>query len=319
MTEAIRPPWETLQSRLGLGVGLDLPWGTSIGFENTKCGGHPTSNVNRFLRRYDDVFNFAFVAFQPKNRGQLRAEAYFPAYKQFFDVAAQGKVRALHQTTLNLGSLEVYDRREIADFTNQLAADLDLRWVVEDIGIWSVSGKVMPYPLPPVLTELGLIRTIENVKDAMEKLTIPLCVEFPGFTDGSNFFIGNMHAYEFFSRLVEATGVSVTLDAGHLISYQWLRGHRGEALFEDLEALPLENCFEIHLSGCSIVNGKFRDAHHGIILNEQIDLLVQLLDKCPNLKAVTYEDPRFDQDGELIPKSVRNFRRLADIVAEWAG
>jgi uncharacterized protein len=176
----------------------------------------------------------------------------------------------------------------------------------------------MPYPLPPLLTEAGLAACISNVMDAKASLDLPLSLEFPGFTEGTNFFVGRMHAFEFFSRLADGSGSAVTLDVGHLLSYQWLKGRTGDRMFEDINLLPLERCFELHLSGCSIVGGKFRDAHHGVLLDEQIALLEHLLARCPHARAVTYEDPQFDDDGRLIPKSVRNFKRLADITAEWA-
>jgi len=119
-----------------------------------------------------------------------------------------------------------------------------------------------------------------------------------------------MHAYDFFRRVVEETGSPATLDVGHLLSYQWLRGRRGEDLFAELERLPLDRCFEIHLSGCAVVDGRFFDAHHGVLLEEQVQLLQRLAPRCPHLRAITYEDPRFDEEGALTPESVAGFERL---------
>ena len=110
----------------------------------------------------------------------------------------------------------------------------------------------------------------------------------------------------------------VTLDVGHLLSYQWLRGRRGEALYGELERLPLAHCVEIHLSGASISRGFFQDFHHGILMDEQLQLLGRLLAACPNLRVVTYEDPRFDESGALLPRTRAGYQRLRRIVAEWA-
>lgn len=311
-------PWISVPERLGLGVGLDLPWGVRTGFRHLPDGDRVTAKVRRFFERYRERFAYGFVAFQPRSRDRLAAEDYFAAYDDFFDALGPDRARALHQTTLNLGATEPYDRTAIAAFTNALIDRYGLEWVVEDVGIWSLDGKAMPYPLPPILTEAGLARCIDNVRDAASRLAAPLSIEFPGFTEGTNFFIGRMHAFEFFSRLAAEADVVVTLDVGHLLSYQWLRGRTGRRAHEDLDLLPLDRCFELHLSGCSIVGGKFRDAHHGVLLDEQIALLEVLLARCARLRAVTYEDPQFDDEGVLIPKSVRNFERLADLVADWA-
>ena len=113
------------------------------------------------------------------------------------------------------------------------------------------------------------------------------------------------------------TGSPVTIDIGHVLSYQWLRGRSGERKFEELDRLPLDRCFEFHLSGCQISGRKFRDLHHGVLLDEQIELFEHLLPLCPNLRAVTYEDPKYDSDGVLLPKAVRNFERLRRATACW--
>ncbi len=115
--------------------------------------------------------------------------------------------------------------------------------------------------------------------------------------------------------MIEDGDADATLDVGHLLGWQWSRGVRGEALYAALERLPLARCVEIHLSGCSIVGDRLVDAHHGILLDEQLTLLERLLPRCPALEVVTYEDPRFDDEGALIPKSVANYERLKAMVA----
>ena len=81
--------------------------------------------------------------------------------------------------------------------------------------------------------------------------------------------------------------------------------------------LPLANAFEIHLSGCSVVGDRFVDAHHGVLLDAQLELLRRLLPRCPNLRLVTYEDPRFTDAGELIPAARPGVSALFDATAGW--
>ena len=304
--------------RRSFGVGLDLPWGDPIGFvRDPGDGDRVTDRIRRFFANHGHRFSHVFLAFQPKDRNLLDATRYFPAYDSYFGAEGAPALRGLHQTMLNMGSIDPYPRERIANFCNAVVERYGIRWIVEDVGIWSMRGKVMPYPLPPVLTERGLACCIANVASWQAQLAAPLVLEFPGFTEGTNVFVGDMDAFEFFASLVEQTGAAATIDIGHVLSYQWLRGRTGARMLEGVERLPLRSCFEFHLSGCSISGGKFRDLHHGVLLDEQITLLEYLLPRCPRLQAITYEDPKFDADGQMIAKAKPNFARLATIAADW--
>lgn len=309
------------RARLGLGVGIDMPWSMDgQGFRFAPSNGDTLSGDLRcFFDRYRTVFDYAFVAFQPKARNVLRAADYFEAYDSFF-ASAEGHIprtRAFHQTILNLGSLEPYDPEPIIEFTNELIARYHFSWVLEDLGIWSIRGKPLPYPLPPFLTAEGLRASIRNVDRYQRGLVAPLYVEFPGFTEGISFTIGRMDAFDYFAQLAAETGCRVTIDIGHIMSYQWLQGRTQRIHYDEFQRLPLNQCFELHLSGCQVIAGKFRDLHNGVLLDEQIDVLEYLLPHCPNLKGVTYEDPKFTRDGELVARSRLNFERLAKIVNLW--
>jgi uncharacterized protein (UPF0276 family) len=272
----------------------------------------------RFLSSHAGTFHYLFTSFQPRSRNRIDPRDYFDAYDDLFARIPAFPVRAFHQTTFNLGALESYDRGGIIDFTNALIDRYHFAWVNEDLGLWSIHGRPLPYPLPPYLTLEGLKAAIRNTAEVQEKLWAPLFVEFPGFSDGTSFFIGKMHAYDFFREVVEETRSPATLDVGHLLSYQWLLGKRGEALFGDLERLPLDHCFEIHLSGCEIVGDSFMDYHHGVLLDEQLELLLRLLPHCPHLSAITYEDPKLDGEGRLVDETVSSFDRLRNAVDLWA-
>ena len=299
-------------------MGLDLPWGGSIGFGFEKEGGdRVTSNVVDFLAHHEDDFNYWFISWQPRGRNRLEADEYFPVYDDLFARAPAFPVRGLHQTSFNLGALEDYDRSTIVDFTNALIDRYGFKWVNEDLGLWSIHGRSLPYPLPPYLTDAGLDAAIRNCSEVQQALAAPLLVEFPGFSAGTSIVIGSMNAYDFFREVVEQSGSPATLDIGHLLSYQWLRGLRGEDLYSDLEKLPTDSCFEIHLSGCETSGDLFLDYHHGILMDEQLLLLDRLLPLCPNLKAITYEDPKFDSLGTIVPRSVAGFHALREMVAAW--
>ena len=305
--------------RLGLGFGLDLPYGDASGFTWDPERGHDrvSERVVRFLQAHGEARSL-FFSFQLCSRAALSYAAYAPAWDDLFARVPPVPVRALHQTLFNLGALEPYDRAPAVDLTNALAFRHRLAWVNEDLGLWSLHGRPLPYPLPPYLTDRGLARAVANVAWVQERLAVPLLVEFPGFSEGTNLILGDLDAYDFFRRLAEDTGSPVTLDVGHLLSYRWLCGRRGEALYDELDRLPLDHCAEIHLSGAAISRGFFQDFHHGVLMDEQLELLARLLPRCPHLRVVTYEDPRFDADGALLPRTVPGYRRLRGIVDAWS-
>jgi uncharacterized protein (UPF0276 family) len=300
--------------RRGLGVGLDLPWDAATGFGADALA----APVRSFLQASAASWSHAFFSWQPRDRATPVLSDYAPAWDDLAAALPSDLPWALHHTALNLAALGSYRRAELFDFTNALCERYDLRWINEDVGFWSLAGRPLPYPLPPVLDGEGLRATIANVRECQAALSVPLVLEFPGFSRGVSLVIGRLHAYDFFRALAEETASPVTLDVGHLLSWQWWRGRRGADLFDELERLPLANCFELHLSGCEIVGGRFVDAHHGKLLDDQFLLLETLLRLCPNLRAVTFEDPRFDDAGTLLMTNRPSWRRLVETVGSWA-
>ncbi|MCW2504359.1 MAG: hypothetical protein JWO79_2643 [Actinomycetia bacterium] len=303
-------------TRLGLGVGMDLPWGAPIGFDPKR--GRVTDRVEKFLKRRVRDYGYLFFAFQPRGASALAVENYVPAYEHLRDLLPPGLPWAFHHTMLNLGTVQEYDRASVYEFTNSLIERFGFRWVVEDIGIWSMGGLSLPYPQPPYFVREALDVVVDNVSEARRTLTAPLHIEFPGVTDKVTAVVGDMDAYDYFTELAERADAWVTLDVGHLIGWRWLKGKQGAELFTDLDRLPLERCRELHLSGCGIVRGKFLDLHHGVLMDEQLDLCELLLERCPNLLGVTYEDPRYDASGRMVDKSVPNYEKLQRLVGRWA-
>lgn len=131
------------------------------------------------------------------------------------------------------------------------------------------------------------------------------------------FWLGDLDPLCFFRTVVEETGSPCTIDVAHLLGIAGLESCR-ERQEHVIAQLPLDACIDIHLSGAHIVNGALVDAHHGVLLNEQLDMLEALLPRCPNLGVITYEDPRFLDDGSLVHKASRNVERLRSIAAAWS-
>lgn len=298
--------------RLGLGVGVDLPWGSPHGFVATPRGDRVAEPIARFVG--GGRFSHWFVSWQPRDRNRLDIDDYAPAFDDLFARVPEPAVRALHHTALNLATTRPYRRRELIDFTNALIERYGFAWVNEDLGMWSLGGRALPYPLPPLYTDDGVAACIRNVAEVQAELAAPLSVELPGVSEGTSVVVGGWHPFDHFREVIEATDSPCTLDTGHLLSWQWLRGRRGDDLYAELDRLPLASCVEIHLAGAAIRGGRFVDTHDGLLLDEQIELLARLVRSCPALRAVTYEDPRPDDHGRIDPRAAAALERVRQLV-----
>jgi uncharacterized protein (UPF0276 family) len=301
---------------------MDLPWGGEQGFVRDP-GGHDrvADRIHRFLAEPPSegaTWSHVFFSVQPRDRAVPSLARYRAGWDDAVRAIPDGATRALHTTALDLGAARPKSREALFELVNALVARHDFRWVNEDLGLWSLGGQPLPYPLPPYLTDAGLAASIANVRECQQALAVPLLVEFPGFAAGVSLPIGGWDAYDYFRVLAEESECPVTLDVGHLLSWRWLIGHRGEALYDDLERLPLAHCYELHLSGCDVRDDVFYDAHHGVLLEAQHALLDRLLVLCPNARAVTYEDPVIGEDGALTPACRPSLARLAAQVRPWA-
>ncbi|MDD9971949.1 MAG: DUF692 family protein [Myxococcales bacterium] len=305
-----------------LGAGLDLPWGPRGFVRDPNGRDHVANHVQAFVAgppAHGRPWSHLFFSLQPRDRSLPDVAQYRDAWDHLMECLPEGAARALHTTALNLGAPHPKNRTRLLSLVNAMVDRYGLRWINEDLGLWTLGGKPLPYPLPPYLTESGLQAAIDNTRLCQRELSVPLLVEFPGFAKGVSLPLGDLDAYDFFRRLIEETDAPCTLDVGHLMSWRFLRGHRGEALLAELERLPLWHCFEIHLSGCLIDNDAFFDLHHGVLLPEQLEFLQRLLPLCPNVRAVTFEDPALRDDGTLEPRCAESLAALAEIVPEPSG
>jgi hypothetical protein len=55
-----------------------------------------------------------------------------------------------------------------------------------------------------------------------------------------------------------------------------------------------------------------------VLLDEQLELLRRLIPRCPSLAGVTYEDPKFDAEGVLLPETRASWDSLREVVRTWA-
>ena len=314
---------KTSSKQKKIGLGMDLSWQSQEGFIWEDESFKPSPTLKKFLIGNEKQFDHFFFSLQPMSFDLLDSpqilSEYFKAYDSLLETIPHLRDSlSLHHTFLNLATDEDdYPREKIVEFTNKIIKRYNIKWVNEDLGLWMIKGKTLPYPLPPVLNEYCQKKCMENIAFYQKNLDAKLYVEFPGFSEGHSFTLGHMDGFEFYQDIIKQTQADAVFDTGHILSYQWLRGN-GQDYLKNLDTLlPFDHCKEIHLSGCSIVGDEFFDFHHGIIRNEQLELLNYLLPKCKNLEIVTYEDPKFTGEGNLIPKSLPNYFNLIKTLKKW--
>lgn len=166
--------------RVGLGVGLDLPHGGRAGLTRTPAGPRIDERVLTFLRRHERDFATLFVSWQPSDRGAPDGGRAAAPFLDLFARAPAYRALGLHHTALNTGAPSSGAADAVLAFTTELVERCGFAWVNEDLGIWSIEGKPLPYPLPPILTPAGLRACIKNVDKVQRALPVPFVVEFPG-------------------------------------------------------------------------------------------------------------------------------------------
>lgn len=288
---------------------MDLPWHGPYGIVD----GQLSPRTARFLEREGHRFSSAFVSWQPADRGPPRVDVVKPAFDAFFERVPHAR-RCLHTTALNLAGTN-YDRSSLIRFVNELIALYDLAWINEDLGFWTAGGWSLPYPEAPWLTEEAVAHCAAVCHQVDDALDAPLVVEFPGYATVPP---GPLDAFDAFREVIERSGCACNLDTGHLLTWRWLQGHRGEALLEELDRLPLDHTVELHCAGVILTEDRMVDAHHGVLHPIQLELVRRLIERCPNLQAITYEDPKFDEDGRLPRPASDSLDALEQTLIGWS-
>ncbi|GIJ45401.1 hypothetical protein Val02_22870 [Virgisporangium aliadipatigenens] len=193
----------------------------------------------------------------------------------------------VHSTNVN----PVYAQPPTEDDLTELRELLtiaDAPWVTEDLGVWLMSERhVYPHFMPLPLTAETLVVATANIRFVQEVLGRPFNAEFPPMT----YVAGDMHAFDFFARLCEATGCGMCVDVGHVLSYQVARGASPTA---DLHRLPWDSVTEIHFAGgrIDLVREGFvyHDDHgdHDVV-SVCLDLIDEVVETAPHLRAIALE------------------------------
>jgi uncharacterized protein (UPF0276 family) len=177
------------------------------------------------------------------------------------------------------------------------------------------------YFVPPILNRASLERAVLRVCEVQRALPVPVAIEPPPMS----FTVGRMPLLAFFGELAERADCALLLDVGHLLSYQLASGN---SVLDELPSLPVERVIEVHIAGGRIEHAAARniyvDAHERDILPEAWQLLPELLQRLPAVRAVCYEcegigEGRVLGTLERLRKTVRAHSSHAALVSKVEG
>jgi len=133
------------------------------------------------------------------------------------------------------------------------------------------------------LNSEGLAVAAQHVAHVRDAMPVPLLIENPVVMTKR----GDLHVLEFMSRLHAATGCPLLVDVGHLVSHQLTHGLPLNAGFE---GVPWDQVAQLHLAGGVVTSGGvYADDHPQPIRDETWAVFGELVKRCKNLRAVTYE------------------------------
>lgn len=231
-------------------------------------------------------------------------------------VPAGTKPVVVHGVTCAVGGSVPPDPADVAELA-RVAAVVDSPWVSEHLSISKLRltglGNVHAgFLLPPAQTEDAVAVAARNLGLLQAAVGRPIA-----FETGVNYFRpqrGHMSDGDFFAAVAEEAGCFILCDLHNL----WCNEQNGRQKVVDVvDALPAERVCEMHLAGGYEHRGFLLDAHSGAVDPELVDLAVDVAQRLPALRAVTYElmpDYVGPQgiDDEVFGEQIRCLRRVWD-------
>jgi uncharacterized protein (UPF0276 family) len=162
-------------------------------------------------------------------------------------------------------------------------------WTVEELAVRHIDGKYTDFFFPAILNKECVAATVANLNAIHKRVPGPLLPENAPY----EFVVGDMHLLDFMTEVAHGADTGLVLDLGHLWSYQLCVG-KGDTPDHAIEKLDMLRVIEVHLAGARIekyAGGKiYRDLHGaGPVPEASLYLLRELLNRLPNLKAITIE------------------------------
>lgn len=198
-----------------------------------------------------------------------------------------------HGLTLSLGGAERVDRARVR-FLGEMAAKVGAPLVSEHIAFVRAGGEEAGHLLPVERSRAGLEVLVENVREAMGELAVPLALEnvsalfeWPG---------AEMSEGEFLYEVVERTGCWLLLDVANV--WANARNFKRDPV-KKVERLPLEKVAYVHVGGGVEREGVYHDTHGHAAPAGVIELLEELCARVEVPGVMLERDDHFPSEAEL--------------------
>ncbi|HJL04818.1 MAG TPA: DUF692 family protein [Polyangiaceae bacterium LLY-WYZ-15_(1-7)] len=176
------------------------------------------------------------------------------------------------------------DLRRFAELDG-ISRALGALWSCEDVGIWSLGPRALPYFTAPLLSREGVEHVAAGVREMLRRGSVPFAAENPSFTIAA----GELSLGAYFRALASRTGCDLVADLSHVYSYALCSGADPLAV---ADAFPMEPVVELHVAGGRVSEEdprRYVDSHSDPILPEVLELVERVAARAPRLRAVTYE------------------------------
>ena len=188
-----------------------------------------------------------------------------------------------HGIGLSIGSFDKWEEGYLR-LLDQLFAQVDLSWHSEHLAFTHVAGENTGTMFPMPRTKEAIELICDRVRRVQECYKVPFLLEHvihllpdapADFTPAG--FLNAIH---------QRTGCGLILDAYNLECDVHNRGVDAKAFFDELNFEPVT---ELHVAGGTRYQGFQLDIHSDIASDETLALAGEIIQRAPNLRAVTFE------------------------------
>jgi uncharacterized protein (UPF0276 family) len=199
----------------------------------------------------------------------------------------------LHGVGLSLGGAERPEPRRLS-LLARLAERLGAVLISEHIAFVRAGGLESGHLLPIPRTREALGVLVENTREAMEALPVPLALE--NIASLVQWPRAELDEAEFLGTLIDRTGVGLLLDLANV--HANARNHGGDPI-EFLDRIPLHNLAYVHVAGGIERGGVYHDTHTAPVPKDVLTLVEALAFRTAIPGILLERDDRFPSPEEL--------------------
>lgn len=199
-------------------------------------------------------------------------------------MAVDGNVEFIaHGIGLSIGSFDHWEEGYL-HLLDDLFDRVTLRWHSEHLACTVVAGENIGTMFPVPRTEEALDLVCERVRLIQERYRVPFLLEhvIHLLPDAP----AEYTPAGFLNAITSRTGCALVLDAYNLECDIFNRGLNVQEFLDELDLTAVQ---ELHLAGGVQHRGIFLDIHSGRTDERTMDLGQEIIQRTPNLKAVTFE------------------------------